>query len=198
MNYACIQKHSFQIYESALVWLPKKSLIRNVYSTDIKRVPRVILGLLNSWGSTELHIQNGSVVNSVAFSQDGRQVICGSIDKTVRIWNAMTGEIEAELKGHTESVLSVAFSLDGSWVVSGSKDQTIRIWNVVTGEVEAELQGHMGCVRSIAFSLDGSHIISGSDDMTVRIWNAMTGEVEAELKGDMDCVRSVAFSQDGS
>ena len=36
MNFACIQKHSFEIYESALVWIPKKSLIRNVYATDIR------------------------------------------------------------------------------------------------------------------------------------------------------------------
>jgi WD40 repeat protein len=59
-------------------------------------------------------MQNGSVVYSVAFSQDGSQVVSGSDDKTVRIWNTMTGDVEAELKGHTDWVRSVAFAQDGS------------------------------------------------------------------------------------
>ena len=155
MSFACIQRHSFEIYESALVWIPKKSLIRDVYAANIRQVPRVMVGLSDLWGSTELHIQNGSKVNSVAFSQDGRQVVSGSDDNAVRIWNAATGEVEAELKGHTDSVVSVAFAQDGSQVVSGSYDNTVRIWNAATGEVEAQLEGHMGCVKSVAFAPDG-------------------------------------------
>jgi len=52
---------------------------------------------------------------------------------TIWIWNAATGRVEAELKGHTNSVTSVAFSWDGSRVVSGSYDLTVRIWNATTG-----------------------------------------------------------------
>ena len=135
---------------------------------------------------------------SVAFSQDDSQVVSGSEDKTVWIWNALTGEVEAELKGHMDYVRSVAFSWDGSQVVSGSDDKTVRIWNLMTGEVESELKGHRGWVMSVAFSQDGSQVVSGSSDKTVRIWNVMTGEVEAELEGHMGRVMSVAFSQDGS
>jgi WD40 repeat protein len=49
--------------------------------------------------------------------------VSGSDDKTVRIWNVTTGEVEAELKGHTDLVTSVSFSQDGSQVVSGSMDK---------------------------------------------------------------------------
>jgi WD40 repeat protein len=121
-------------------------------------------------------MQNGSTVTSVAFAQDGSRVVSGSNDKTVRIWNATTGEVEAELKGHTGWVTSVAFTQDGSRVVSGSNDKTVRIWNVMTGEVEAELKGHTDSVRSVAFAQDGSRVVSGSDDNTVRIWDTATGE----------------------
>ena len=173
-----------EIYESALVWIPKNSLMRKTYIIDVSKVPKVVLGLSESWGPAELIMQNGSMVESVAFSQDSSQVASGSHDKTVRIWNVMMGEVEAELKGHTNWVRSVAFSQDGSRVVSGSDDQTVRIWNVATGEVEAKLKGHTKSVKSVAFSQDGSRVVSGSDDKMVRIWNVMTGEVEAELKGD--------------
>ena len=70
-------------------------------------------------------MQNGSPVYSVAFSHNGSQVVSGSNDGAVRIWNATTGEVEAELKGHTNWVSSVAFSQDGSQVVSGSSDKTV-------------------------------------------------------------------------
>ena len=197
MNFACIQRHSFEIYESALVWLPKKSLIRDVYATKIRRVPQVVAGLPNLWGSTELHMQCDASVSSVALSQDGSRVLSGSYD-IVRIWNATTGEVEAELKGHTEYVTSVAFAQNGNQVVSGSGDKTVRIWNLITGEMEAELKGHTDVVTSVAFAQNGSQVVSGSYDKTVCIWNVMTGEVEAELKGHTDLVTSVAFSQDGS
>ena len=57
------------------------------------------------------------VVTSVAFSQDGSQVISGSCDNTVWIWNMMMGKIEAKLEGYTDWVFSVAFSQDGNRVV---------------------------------------------------------------------------------
>jgi WD40 repeat protein len=102
---------AFEIYESALVLIPKKSLVRHVYATDVRRVPQVILGLSNLWGSTELYIQNGSTVYSVTFFPDDSQVCSGSDDKLVWIWNTMTGEVD-ELKGHKGQVMSqaVAFS----------------------------------------------------------------------------------------
>ena len=173
MNFACIQRHSFQIYQSALVWLPKKSLIRNVYATEVRCVPRVVKGLSNSWGSTELHMQNGSMVNSVSFSPDGCQVVTGSHDNIARIWNTTTGEVESELKGHENVVSSVAFSQDGSRVVTGSRDMTVRIWNAMTGEVETEMKGHMYGV--IAISQDGSQVVCGSSGKIVQIWNRRKG-----------------------
>ena len=63
-------------------------------------------------------MQNESIVKSVMFSQDGSRIVSGSYNKTVQIWNATTGEVEAVLKGHMDKVTSVAFSQDGSRVVS--------------------------------------------------------------------------------
>jgi WD40 repeat protein len=153
-------------------------LVRDVYNKDVSRVPKVVLGLSNSWSSAEIVMQNRSAVSSVAFSQDGSRVVSGSDDDTVRIWNTTTGEVQAELKGHTDWVTSVAFSQDGSRVVSGSRDNTVRIWNTTTGEVQAELEGHTSWMTSVAFSQDGSRVVSGSYDNTVRIWNTTSGDAQ--------------------
>ena len=61
------------------------------------------------------------VVTSVAFSPDGKKIVSGSYDDTIRVWDAETGkEVIQPLEGHSESVSSVAFSPDGKKIVSGS------------------------------------------------------------------------------
>jgi len=67
-------------------------------------------------------------ITSVAFSSDGNQIVSGSFDQSVRLWDAKTGKQLRELQGHTDPVTSVAFLPDGNQIVSGSSDQSVRIW----------------------------------------------------------------------
>jgi WD40 repeat protein len=117
-------------------------------------------------------------VNSVAFSPDGSRIVSGSLDNTIRLWDAETGDaIGKPLEGHSSSVNSVAFSPDGSRIVSGSSDNTIRLWDAETGDaIGKPLEGHSSYVDSVAFSPDGSRIVSGSWDKTIRLWDAETGD----------------------
>ena len=65
---------------------------------------------------------------SASFSPDGTKVVSGSEDKTVRILDAVTGECEQTLEGHSDGVTSASFSPDGLKVVSASTDKTVRVW----------------------------------------------------------------------
>ena len=68
-------------------------------------------------------------VTSVAFSPDGRRIVSGSADKTIRLWDANTANpVGQSLAGHTDSVTSVAFSSDSKLIVSGSADNILRRW----------------------------------------------------------------------
>ena len=72
---------------------------------------------------------HSNIVASVCFNHDGSQVASGSVDKTVKVWNAKTGDLVQTLEGHGSFVMSVCFNHDGSQLASGSWDETVKVWN---------------------------------------------------------------------
>jgi WD40 repeat protein len=132
-------------------------------------------------GTLLMTLNVGSEVNAVAFSVDGSCIVSGSRDKSVRVWDALTGNEKLVLNGHTNRVKSVAFSADGSSIVSGSYDNSVRVWDALTGNEKLVLNGHTDEVNSVTFSADGSSIVSGSDDKSVRVWDALTGNEKLML-----------------
>ena len=168
-----IDKSTPHLYLSALPFSPSKSVVTGCLVKKFPRIAKVAVGKHSDWPRNQ-HVLQGhtSSVRSVAFSQDGRYIVSGSADRTIRVWNAQTGDLVGNpFQGHTDSVLSVALTPDGRHIVSGSHDRTIQVWDAQTGhQVCNPIQGHIDCVKSVAFSPDGRHIASGSFDKTIQVW----------------------------
>jgi WD40 repeat protein/serine/threonine protein kinase len=142
-----------------------------------------------------------SWVWGVAFSPDGKRIVTASEDRTVRVWDARTGQEIHTLRGHTGIVWSVAYSPGGTRIVSSSDDRTARVWDAATGKEVLVLKGHTAPVFSAVFSPDGKRIVTGAGDLyrpgETKLWDAATGQEVLTIKGHTGRVRSVAFSPDG-
>ena len=161
---------------------------------------------------------NRIIVNSVAFSPDGRFALSGGEDPfnfdtklrgSLILWDVATGQQVRELDGEFDKVLSVAFSPDGRFILAGSEKFSddrdkplklratgyLKLWEVATSK---ELRSFSGHARSVAISPDSRLALSGSDDGSVKLWDIATGEEIRTFREDADThITSVAFSPDG-
>ena len=116
-----------------------------------------------------------NVVNGIAFSPNGRFLVSGSDDWSVRIWNIRDGSSKVlPVTGRTSVFLSVAFSPDGRYIAGGNWDHSLSIWDSRTHMLVAKWCGHAGCVWCTEFTPDGKGLMSGSSDTTVKRWDVST------------------------
>jgi WD40 repeat protein/tRNA A-37 threonylcarbamoyl transferase component Bud32 len=133
----------------------------------------------------------------VTFSPDGRFILAGSRDKTLKLWDVKDGRKLRTFVGHADWVNGVAFAPDAKVAASGSDDKTVRIWDIKTGQSVRVLTGHTGVVHAVAFSPDGGKIISASSDGVLKLWDAKTGAELRTLTGHTNWIWTATFSPDG-
>ena len=122
----------------------------------------------------------GAYLN-VAFSPDGRYLVTGGEEYTVKIWDLQTRQELKTLLGHTGDVCAVAFSSDGRWLATAGEDTTIRIWDAKSWKPVYTLRGHTGVVSSLAFIPNSQRLVSGSRDTTVKVWDVAPDHPATEV-----------------
>ncbi|KAJ5380537.1 G-protein beta WD- 40 repeats containing protein [Penicillium cataractarum] len=198
-HYHTMANWPLQIYSSAIIFSPESSVMRRENKDKIPRWLRKLPPMEDTWTSLIQTLAGHSRdVNTVVFSPDGKQIASGSNDKTIKLWDATTGDLQRTLASHSKDVNTVVFSPDGKQIASGSDDKTIKLWDVTTGDLLKTLTGHSQLVCSVAFSPDCNQIASGSQDKTIKLWDATTGDLQKTLAGHSKDVKTVAFSPDGN
>ena len=109
-------------------------------------------------------------VNSIDFSPDGRYVVSGSTDTTLKLWDAKKGTLLMTLVGHTMRINKVAFSSDGKYIVSGSDDHTVKVWNSKTGKVLWDINESKSPINDVSFSSNGKYILV-LNEHNIKVWD---------------------------
>jgi WD40 repeat protein/serine/threonine protein kinase len=161
-------------------------------------------GILKVWGMTAgdepLTLQGHTAISHVTFSPDGtRLATAGFGDRSVKIWDALTGQEIRTLRGLFADVMDVAFSPDGRRLTAaGRRDLrlgqrgAVTVWDAANGKELLSLDGQ----RCVAFSPDGARLASTNEANSVKVWDAATGKDLLTLDGHQATVMSVAFSPD--
>ena len=129
-------------------------------------------------------------VNTVAFSPDGMTLASGSGDRTVKLWDARTGQARSTFWQAPERELyvgTVAFDPSGARLAVSTGSRTVRIWTLTSsGGYPQTFTGRVAnsfdVVRDIAFSPGGDQLATAYSDGRLRVWNTSTGDQIASLR----------------
>ncbi len=137
----------------------------------------------------------------VAFDADVNakmtQIALGGPQKMLRIYDTASGELQFDIKKHTDWIYSVAFSPDGVLVASGDRSAGLCVWEASTGRQFLDLVEHKGAINSIAWRDDSNVFASASDDGTVKLWDIVEGKSIKTINAHGGGVMGVRFDHQG-
>lgn len=133
-------------------------------------------------------------VLAVSFNHDSTNLIAGSADKTITLWNT-NGGLKEVFRNYEEEVRHVAFSLNDE-IVAAYRDGTIVLLSNDCRRKLRTLKGHIQEVPKFNFGSnseqDSNKMVSCSADKTIKFW-CWNGKFE----GHSNDIKQIDFSPDG-
>jgi serine/threonine protein kinase len=136
-----------------------------------------------------------NAIRSLSWWSDGKHIISASNDKTVHVWDALTGQRLQLYRDASDAVRAVAGAPDGSRIATVGTDVLVRVWDFATNRLLVTYAGHEGStVNTIAWSPQQQLLASAATDGTVHVWDASTGQPLTIYRGHTGSVNALAWS----
>ncbi|MGW6447561.1 nSTAND1 domain-containing NTPase [Lentzea sp. NPDC055074] len=154
-------------------------------------------GTVHLWSGTELAVlgTGGRLVPTVSISPDGRTLVAGSHDCSLRAWDisepAKPSALEPRTGPFELRVTATAFSPDGRYLLAGSADSTIRVLDARTWSTLQTLP-HPDVVSWATFTDSGESVASVASDGALRVW-----PISPQRRSDAP-IADTPFSADGT
>ena len=116
------------------------------------------------------------------FHPNSNYVATGSSDRSVRLWDCVTGNCVRLMTGHKGTVSALSFSIDGRFLASGGADKKVLVWDLAHGNLLANLPGHTMTISDLVFSRDGTVFATASLDGSIQLWDFARLTDEATLE----------------
>ena len=114
------------------------------------------------------------LVNSCAFSHDGKYLVSASSDYSARVWAIPSMRLLGVMADHQDDVDMAVFSPDDQLIATCALDRVVRIYTR-HGKCLNEFKGHTGNVLALTWTADGKEVVSTSVDGTIRRWDVASG-----------------------
>lgn len=144
---------------------------------------------------------------TAVFSFDGYNLVTGSVDGFLEVWDFDNCKIRDdleyqandELMMHDDAVICIAFSKDSEYLASATISGNIKVWKLTTGACVRRFNAaHTQGITSLCFNRDGSQLLSTSYDNSIRLHGLKSGKTLKEFKGHTSYVNGAIFSRDGN
>jgi len=141
-----------------------------------------------------------SLIESLAYSVDGKQLLSGSFQE-LTIWDIATGKPAKRITGYADRVVAIAFSTDGKLFATAggapTEDGEIRVFKA-DGTLAFEVKnGHSDTVFGVAFSPDGTLLATSGADKFVKVFAVPGGKLVKSFEGHTHHVMDVGWTSDG-
>ena len=136
-------------------------------------------------------------IEALTYSPDGKVLVSGGWDNTLKVWDAETGNLLNDFKAHDGSVRCMAFSRDSKMLITGSRDNSIKIWDTAWN-VKYSLFGHVNTINCVLIDPSLRYAYSGGADALLKVWDLKKKGESRTLKKFARPINSVVVSLRGT
>jgi len=114
---------------------------------------------------------------SIKFSPDSNEILCGSSDRSLYIYNLDRREVSLKLEAHKDDINTVCYAEEdnNNTIFSGSDDTLCKVWDRrllgKSNQPVGCMVGHFEGITHICSKGDGRYFISNSKDQSIKLWD---------------------------